>query len=84
MPVGDGVVAAEFDESFVKGMGDEIVIVVGGLKRPVEVALNLNGEAHAAEFEVAHPQLGVGQASVQAGLVQDVGWVSHRRGPKLP
>ena len=77
------MVAAKLDESFVDGMGEDVEIVGGWLERAVEVGLDLEGGTHAAELEVSHPQLGMGKASVEAALVQDVGrLLSHGWGPK--
>jgi hypothetical protein len=76
------MIAAELDESFVEGMGEDVVVVGGWLERPVEVGLDLEPGTHTAELEVAHPQLGVGEVSVEAGLVQVVRLLSHGWGPR--
>ena len=53
--IGHRVVAPEFDEALVEGMGDDVVVLSGRPEGPVEEGLELQARAHAPKFEVAQP-----------------------------
>ena len=55
--VGDRVVAPHLGEPFVQGMGQQVVVVRGRLKKPVAEGLELELAAHAAELEVPKEQI---------------------------
>src|SRR5580658_4355689 len=69
--VGDGVVPAQFDEAFVEGVRDHVVVVRGGFLGAAQDVLQLERRAHAAEGEVAQPQLVVGEARRPTGSIED-------------
>src|SRR4029453_13882095 len=72
------MVAAELDEPLVQRMRDEVMVVIGGGQGPVQVGLELDKSAHAAELEVAQPELVDGETRVEASAVEPVvGRVNH-------
>jgi hypothetical protein len=64
------VIPAELDEPLVQRVRDEIVVVAGRRQCAVQVGLELDGRAHAAELEVAQPELGEAQPGLDARVVQ--------------
>ena len=65
---------AELSEALVEGHGDDIVVMVAGYEHSVEERIQIKSGAHTTQFEVAQPQLGVGECSF---LAKDVEFV-HR------
>ena len=51
------MVAAELDEPLVQRVRDEVMVVIGGGQGAVEKGLELDRSVHAAELEVAQPEL---------------------------
>ncbi len=63
----------QLHETLVEGVGDDVVVVVARGERAVEEGLHLEGRAHAAQFEVAEPQLATGQSGILTETVEVIG-----------
>ena len=72
------MVAAELGVALVEGDGEQVAVLGGGCERPVEDGLDLEGGAHAAQREVAEPQLIVGQPCVAASVFEGAVELSAR------
>lgn len=64
------MVLAEFEEAFVEGLHDDVVVVDGGEEGAVEERFELERAAGSSELEVAEPQVVVGEAGVEPGLFE--------------
>jgi len=70
--IGDRVIAAKLNEALIEGVSDEVMVVGAGGQYSIQVGLELEGGAHAAEFEVAQPKLAVREPRFLAVGVKDV------------
>ena len=72
------MVAAQFDEALVDGMGDDVMVVGVRLEGAVTKCLDLQCAGHTAQFEIPQVQLAVCKAGRPACSVQGLAPLSRR------
>ena len=55
------MITAQFDESLVEGVRDDVMVVIARLKRAVTEGLDLQGGTHSPELEIPKPEFAVGK-----------------------